>query len=135
MQRFMRQNTTAVRMPVVLASAVALIAVLVVGVVVVVPGLRGARLDPAVLYGRWVKNGDACDTKREDFVIDSGSITSHMDGRQTSRLRLVSVVQKPPDGLELKIESYNGELTFFQAFTVKDPTTIMNEAGIWRKCP
>jgi len=133
MQKIVRWSTGPARRA---AVAVALLAILVVGIVVVVPGLGGARVDPAVLYGRWVKSGHACDTKRGDIVIDADSFAGHMDSELALRMRIVSIAQKPPDSLELKLQSYTqAEFITFVTFTVKDATTLANEAGIWRKCP
>lgn len=134
--KIMRQSTSVVRTPVVLASAVASITVLVV--VVVVSSSGGARTDPAMLYDRWVKVIQACDTKRDDSVmtIDAGGFTGSTDGGVPLRMRVVSVAPKPPDGLELKLQSYaRPDFVLFVPFTVKDATTVVSETGVvWRKC-
>lgn len=133
MRKIMQWNKSPIRRAV---TAAALLAILVVGIVVVVPGLGGAGVDPAVLHGRWVKSGNACDTKRGDMVIGVDSFAGHMDGELALRMRVVSIAQKPPDSLELKLQYYaKAEFVTFMTFTVKDATTLANEAGIWRKCP
>ena len=109
---------------------------LVIGIIVTIPGFDGARVDSTTLYGRWVKNGDACDTKLGDLVIGADSFAGHVDGELAVRMRTVSIRQKPPDSLELKLQSYaKAEFVIFMVFTVKDATTIVNEAGTWLKCP
>ena len=133
MQRSVRQNAIPVKTLVVLASAVALVAMLVT--VVVVSGFGSAHTDPTVLHGRWVRSGEACDTKRGDMVIGLDSFVGHMDGKTALQMKVVSIAQKPSDVLELKLQSYaKPEFIIFLAFTVKDAATIMNGAGIWRKC-
>ena len=49
------------------------ISITVLVVVVIVPGFGSVRVNPAVLYGRWVKNGDACDTKLGNMVIGAAT--------------------------------------------------------------
>ena len=134
-------NTTLVRRPLILASA-ALAAILTAVVVLAVasPGLRSPHVDSAVLYGgHWFENGNACGTLRGDFEFTPDTVTAHEAGHVALRMRVLSVAQKPPDGLELKLQSFDGSLTTFMPITVKDATTIILhdglQEGIWHKCP
>ena len=133
MQRLTQQNAIPAKRLVVLASAVALVAIL--AAVAAASDSGGAHVDPAVLHDRWVKSGEACDTKGGDMVVSADSLVGHMGGETALRMKVVSIAQKPSDVPELKLQSYaKPEFVTFLAFTVKDATTIMNDAGIWRKC-
>ena len=59
-----------------------------------------------------------------------------MDSKLAMRMKLASIGQKLPDGLELKLQSYaKAEFVMLTTLMVKDATTIVNEAGTWLKCP
>lgn len=128
-----RQNTTPVGTAV--TAAIASVALSVVGVV---PGRLAARVDPAVPYGRWVRGVRACDTERAASVtlVEVGGSTGSTDGGGPSRIEVVSVAPKPPDGLEPEPRSSaTPDLVPSVPFTVEDATTVVSETGpMWRKC-
>ena len=96
--------------------------------------------DPAPLYGRWARSGDACDTKRGDMVISAGSILHHEFGAVKSDMKLAGVAVKSPGVLDVKYTSQDGSFVAFSAFELKDAGTLMvsgylfQSDGIWRKC-
>lgn len=96
--------------------------------------------DPAPLYGRWVRSGNACDTRRGDMVITAGNILHHEFGAVKSDMKLVGVAVKSPGVLDVKYTSQNGNFVAFAAFELRDADTLMvsgylfQSDGIWRKC-
>lgn len=133
-----------------LAAVAAVVAVVTVVVVVApttptVPASSPAPAvspvaDPAPLYGRWVRSGNACDTKRGDMVISAGSILHHEFGAVKSDMKLAGVAVKSPGVLDVKYTSQDGSFVAFAAFELKDAGTLMvsgylfQSDGIWRKC-
>ena len=133
-----------------LAAVAAVVAVVTV-VVVVAPTTPTAPAsipapavspvaDPALLYGHWVRSGNACDTLRGDMVIAPGSIVHREGGAVKSDMKLAGVAVKSPGVLDVKYTSQDGSFVAFAAFELKDAGTLMvsgylfQSDGIWRKC-
>lgn len=133
------------------AAAVAVVAVVTVVVVVAPTALTTAPAsipapaappvaDPAPLYGRWVRSGNACDTRRGDMVITAGNILHHEFGAVKSDMKLVGVTVKSPGVLDVKYTSQDGSFVAFASFELKDAGTLMvsgylfQSDGVWRKC-
>ena len=135
MQRNIRQNTIWMRTAVILAVV---ISITVLVVVVIVPGFGSVRVNPAppVLYGRWIKRRRVRHEAWQYGHRRRDSFAGHMDSELAMRMKLASIGQKLPDGLELKLQSYaKAEFVMLTTLMVKDATTIVNGAGIWLKCP
>ena len=132
------------------ATAVAIVAVAVV-VVRPVPASpvapQAVATAPVVpvanvssLYGRWVRSGLACDTKRGDMVISAGNITHHEFGALRSNMKLAGATVASPGVLNVKYTSQDGTFVAFARFELKDADTLMlsdylfQPDGIWRKC-
>ena len=96
--------------------------------------------DPAMLQGRWVRTGLACDTPRGDMVIAGASIVHHEGGVVRSDMTLAGVAAKSPGVFEVKYMSGNGAVTDFATFQMKDATTVyvsnflFQSDGLWHKC-
>ena len=133
--------------PAVLIWAVAAALAVVAIVVVVIPSTPASvpspappRADLSPLYGRWVRSGQTCDTRRGEMIVTASRITHHEFGTVKSDMTLAGFTVRSPGVFEVKYTSENGSFAAFAPFELKDAGTLLltgyllQSDGIWRKC-